>query len=177
MCWQHGRAVRDGGGIEADVKVPAPTSSLIEVLLTQRGVIFDFASQWCRSNPPPPITNMDSANPSSKPLVTDAVYSDFKRFVMHRVQNGDLEAEDVYAPLLRDLEQTLRATDQTTTLKAIDELKANIEAELRNDLTKHETELRAAISDAILSRYGWCLQPVLCRGVPVCAPVCTRNSV
>jgi hypothetical protein len=41
-----GRVVRDGGGIEVDLKVSSPKVSLVEALLTNDGAIFDFASKW-----------------------------------------------------------------------------------------------------------------------------------
>ena len=45
-----GRPVKDGGGVEADVKVQAQELSLVELLLTSQGAIFDFVSEWTATN-------------------------------------------------------------------------------------------------------------------------------
>ena len=44
--------------------------SIIELLLTQQGTLFDFATEWTKTN---------SYKPGAK-QVTEPVYADFKRF-------------------------------------------------------------------------------------------------
>lgn len=38
--------VRDGGGVEVDVKVAGAKLPAVEALLLSQGVLFDFATQW-----------------------------------------------------------------------------------------------------------------------------------
>jgi hypothetical protein len=42
----HGRTVRDGGGVEVDVKVAGAKLPAVEALLLSQGVLFDFATAW-----------------------------------------------------------------------------------------------------------------------------------
>lgn len=49
---RRGRPVRDAGGIDPDLKVAAPARSELTKQLQSKGVIFDFATGFARSNAP-----------------------------------------------------------------------------------------------------------------------------
>ena len=64
--------------------------SIIELLLTQQGTLFDFATEWTKTNAYKPG--------SGSKQVTDSVYADFKRFAQDEMRTGGLKPEAVYAP-------------------------------------------------------------------------------
>jgi carboxyl-terminal processing protease len=75
-----GREVKDGGGIEADYKVPAPKASALEVTLLRSGVISDFASQWSKKHE---LTNNFD--------VDEDTYKEFQAFVTQKQKDGDIK--------------------------------------------------------------------------------------
>jgi hypothetical protein len=83
---KSGRVVRDGGGIEADYKVPAPKASALEVTLLRSDVMNEFASEWSKK--------YELRNNFE---VTDDVYRDFQDFVEAKRQSGDIKLEGLYS--------------------------------------------------------------------------------
>mmetsp|Transcript_45775 Transcript_45775/g.90258 ORF Transcript_45775/g.90258 Transcript_45775/m.90258 type:complete len:1107 (-) Transcript_45775:337-3657(-) len=138
----NGRTVKDSGGVEVDVKVAAAKVSMVEALLVQEGALFDFASQWTQTNAF-----------KGRPVIGDAEYQSFTKFVMEGVKEGAFKPEDVYAPSLATLERGLTASKQTNALAIAEQLRRELEAELKNDLRTHSSELKASLEEAILSRY------------------------
>jgi hypothetical protein len=123
---KNGRAVRDGGGIEADVKVSSPKASVLEVTLLNQGAFFEFAGQWAKAHEykasaaaallisshfsPDDLVLMWQGEGLSTAdrLVTDQTYSDFKRFVYSKVDKGDLKLDLLFSSSLQPLDDAIK---------------------------------------------------------------------
>jgi len=68
---RNGRVVKDGGGIEADVKVRSPKASALEVTLLRSGVLGEFAAEWSKTH------KLDNHNFE----VDEDIYKSFQAFV------------------------------------------------------------------------------------------------
>jgi len=138
----NGREVKDGGGILADYKVPAPKASALEVTLLRSGIISDFASEWSKSHQ---ITNNFE--------VDDATYRDFQNFVMQKQKEGDIKLDALYARPIEDLKKALTISGYQGSSKEVDQLRANIMSEMRKDFDKYRKDIKEDIGVGILSRY------------------------
>ena len=139
---KSGRTVRDGGGVEADYKVPAPKASALEVTLLRSDIMNEFASQWSQKYE---LTNNFE--------VTDDIYREFQDFVEVKVKGGDLKLEALYAGALDDLKRALSQSGYKSSEREVDQLKTQIVKESKNDFEKYKKEIKEDIATSILSRY------------------------
>jgi carboxyl-terminal processing protease len=139
---KSGREVKDGGGIEADYKVPAPKASALEVTLLRSGVISDFASQWSRQHE---LTNNFQ--------VDDDTYKEFQNFVTQKQKDGDIKLEALYAGPLSDLRKALKLSGYKGSTKELENLQATIVREVQRDFERYSRDIKEDIAQGILSRY------------------------
>lgn len=105
--WQNGRVVRDGGGIEADIKVSSPEASILELTLLQQGAFFDYASEWAKTH----SYKGEGMHPwSTETVVTPKTYDDFKRFVHTQMDKGDLKLDVLFSSYIDPLQQAFKET-------------------------------------------------------------------
>jgi carboxyl-terminal processing protease len=138
-----GRIVKDGGGVEADYKVPAPRASALEVTLLRSDVLGEFAAQWSRKNNQ--LTNNFQ--------VSDKMYKDFQDFVEKKRASDDLKLESIYSGSLAELKRALKESGYKGSEKEVDLLKANIVREIKNDFEKYKDDIKEDITNSILARY------------------------
>lgn len=154
---RNGRTVRDGGGIEPDVTVPAAEISPLEYLLVQQGAVFDFASQYAAThdNAQEIVEACAHARrPGSAGIVTDAVYADFTKFALDREKAGDLVLADrLYSKQLGRLDAAFDDLGYTKASATLKSLKKDITAEVRRDFGKHRQSIGEAIESALYARY------------------------
>lgn len=139
---KSGREVKDGGGIEADYKVPAPKASALEVTLLRSGVILDFASQWSRQHE---LTNNFQ--------VDDDTYKEFQNFVTQKQKDGDIKLEALYAGPLSDLRKALKLSGYKGSTKELENLQATIVREVQRDFDRYSGDIKEDIAQGILARY------------------------
>lgn len=139
---KSGRAVRDGGGIEADYKVEAPKASALEVTLLRSNLIADFAAQWSRNHQ---LTNNFE--------VDEATYKDFQKFVERKQQRGEIKLEALYSGPMNDLKKTLKQSGYKGSEKELERLKQSIVREVMKDFDKYRSDIKEDISQSILARY------------------------
>ncbi|KAI2514222.1 tail specific protease [Fragilaria crotonensis] len=139
---KSGREVKDGGGIEADYKVPAPKASALEVTLLRSGVISDFASQWSRQHE---LTNNFQ--------VDDDTYKEFQNFVTQKQKDGDIKLEALYAGPLSDLRKALKLSGYKGSTKELENLQATIVREVQRDFDRYSGDIKEDIAQGILARY------------------------
>jgi C-terminal peptidase prc len=104
---KNGRVVRDGGGIEADVKVDAPKASALEITLLRSGVMADFAALWSAQHELPNPHGHSHVAPFE---IDEETYRQFQAFVNEKQRTGEIQLEALYNKPLQDLRKTLEAS-------------------------------------------------------------------
>ena len=137
-----GRPVRDGGGIEADFKVPSAKASALEVTLLRSGVFNDFAAEWSKKNE---LTNNFA--------VEGDTYKSFQVFVNEKQKSGELQLEALYDKPLSDLRKALKASGYKGSEKTVEQLQARIVRDIQHDFEKYRNDIKEDISQNILARY------------------------
>lgn len=123
---KSGRAVRDGGGIEADYKVAAPKASALEVTLLRSDLMNEFAGRWSRK-----YELTDNFE------VTDDVYREFQDFVEAKRKTGDVKLEGLYSGALEDLKRALKESGYKSSEREVEQLKSLIVKEIKSDFERY----------------------------------------
>lgn len=137
-----GREVRDGGGIEADYKVPTAKASVLEVILLRSGALSDFAAQWSKTHE---LTNNFK--------VDDKTYSEFQAFVNQKHKEGDIKLDALYSRPISDLKEVLKQSDFKASSKELDQLRASILREVQKDFERYKSDIKEDLQQSILARY------------------------
>lgn len=137
-----GREVKDGGGIEADYKVPAAKASALEVTLLRSGAMSDFAAQWSKSHE---LTNNFK--------VDDKTYNEFQAFVNQKHKEGDIKLDALYTRPISDLKEVLKQSGFKASAKELDQLRASILREVQKDFEKYKSDIKEDLQQNILARY------------------------
>jgi len=137
-----GRPVQDGGGIEADYKVPAPKASALEVTLLRSNLIEDFAAHWSKRHQ---LTNNFEIN--------DDTYREFQKFVSEKQKSGEIRLEALYNGPINDLKKVLQQSNYKGSEKELDRLKENIIREVTKDFDIYKKDIKEDIAQQILARY------------------------
>ena len=139
---KSGRTVRDGGGVEADYKSPAPKASALEITLLRSDVMNEYASQWSKKYE---LTNNFE--------VTDDIYREFQDFVDAKSKVGDIKLEAIYSSALDDLKRALSESGYKASENEVEQLKTQIVKEIKKDFEKYKKDIKEDIATSILSRY------------------------
>ena len=139
---RNGRTVYDGYGIEPDVEVEQEYMSALSVVLVQKFLIFDYATQFVKTHP--------TIAPPSQFEITDEIYSDFRQFLSGKEYTYSTSTEKYLDDLktIAKEEKYLEALDGD--IKA---LEAKLKADKADDLTKYREEISEMLKSEILSRY------------------------
>ncbi|MBQ3580251.1 MAG: S41 family peptidase [Bacteroidales bacterium] len=139
---RNGRTVYDGYGIEPDVEVEQEYMSALSVVLVQKFLIFDYATQFVKTHP--------TIAPPSQFEITDEIYSDFRQFLAGKEYTYSTSTEKYLEDLktIAKEEKYLEALDGD--IKA---LEAKLKADKADDLTKYREEISEMLKSEILSRY------------------------
>ena len=139
---RHGRTVYDGFGIEPDIEVEHPASSLLAVALYNRFHFFNYALKFRRAH----------ANiPSPKDFViTDEIYHDFIDYLSDKTYDYTTYTENI----INDLRKVAEEENYMDNLKQqIDQLEKTYKEAKKEDLMRNRSEVRELLQDAILVHY------------------------
>mmetsp|Transcript_27572 Transcript_27572/g.51737 ORF Transcript_27572/g.51737 Transcript_27572/m.51737 type:complete len:601 (-) Transcript_27572:747-2549(-) len=139
---KSGRIVRDGGGIEADYKVPAPKASALEVTLLRSDLMNEFAAYWSQKYE---LTHNFE--------LTDEMYREFQDFVEAKRQAGDIKLEGLYDGALEDLKRALKQSGYKGSEREVEQLKTRIVKDIKADFERYKKDIKEDISTSILARY------------------------
>jgi C-terminal peptidase prc len=139
---RRGREVRDGGGIEADFKVPASQASALEVTLLRSGVIGEFAAQWSKTHE---LTNNFQ--------IDEKTYNEFQNFVSQKQKDGEIELEAIYKKPISDLKRVLKLSGYKGSTKELESLQSTIVREVQKDFDKYKKDIKEDLQQSILARY------------------------
>lgn len=139
---RNGRTVYDGFGIEPDIEVEQEYMSALSVVLIQKFLIFNYATQFVKTHA--------SIPPASQFEITDEIYDDFRRFLAGKDYAYSTSTEKY----LDDLKTIAK---EEKYYEAVEKDIAALEAKLKNDkaddLTKYRQEISEMLKSEILSRY------------------------
>jgi len=144
-----GRVVRDGGGIEADLKVQAPRASALEVTLLRSGIMSEFAAQWSKGH-----DLNDFVNKGKRLEVVDEdTYKQFQTFCFQKQKQGELDLDALYSRPLLELKKTLQQSGYKGSAKSVDQLQARIVRDVEADFETFRKDIKEDLSQNILARY------------------------
>lgn len=131
----HGRQVKDGGGVEVDVKVEPQKASPLEIILLNSGAYSDYAAEWSKKN-----VLTDNFK------VDDATYKDFQRFVEKRQKDGDMKLEILYDSQLKELQKKLKASKFGSSSRELEKLRSDIIKDVKKDFSTYKVRCYPDIS-------------------------------
>jgi carboxyl-terminal processing protease len=137
-----GRIVKDGGGVEADLKVAAPKASALEITLLRSDVLGEFAAQWSRKNQLGHNFEVD-----------DSTYREFQEFVENKREAGDIKLDVLYSSALNDLKRQLKQSGYKGSEKEVKILESTIIREIKSDFERYKEDIKEDIANSILARY------------------------
>ncbi|MCR4811567.1 MAG: S41 family peptidase [Bacteroidales bacterium] len=139
---RNGRTVYDGFGIEPDVEVEQEYMSALALVLYQKFLVFDYATQFVKQHASIPSP--------SKFEITDEIYDDFRNFLSDKDYSYSTSTEKY----LDDLKTIAKEEKYFDAVKAdIEALEAKLKADKAGDLAKYRDEVSEMLKNEILARY------------------------
>ena len=139
---KSGRTVYDGFGIEPDIEIEPEYMSNVAIALTQKLLIFDYATRFYRSH--------ESIAPAADFEITNDIYDDFCRFLKERNLTYSTTTER-YINQLRDIAKQEKYDSAIE--QQLKEMEQRLASEKESDLQKHREEICDMLKAEILTRY------------------------
>lgn len=137
-----GRTVYDGFGIEPDVEVEPQYMSNLGMALTQKFMVFDYATNYHRQHP--------TIAPAGQFTVDDAMYADFCRYVKEK----GLSYSTVTERVVKQLREVATEEKYDSAInQQLKDMEAALEREKEGDLQRHRDEVCEMLAAEIVSRY------------------------
>jgi carboxyl-terminal processing protease len=137
-----GRSVYDGSGVYPDLYVEMESFSNISSALAVNYLIFDYANQYFRTHP-----SIDSASTFH---LTDAEFAAFTSWLSDKKYDYTNKSESK----LNDLKLAAEKEKSFAALESeFNTLKKKMDAEKKQDVMKHQEEIREILEAEIVSRY------------------------
>lgn len=137
-----GRIVYDGFGIEPDIFIEPEYASTLAITIITKFLAFDFASQFVKQNP---------KIPNAKDFkITDDIYDQFVNFI----KDKDYSYSTITEKMLKELKDMSEKEKYSQEIEnTIEDLKAKIESDKKNDLIKFKEEIKDILLSEIVVRY------------------------
>jgi carboxyl-terminal processing protease len=137
-----GRIVYDGAGILPDIKTGEHKLSNITLALLNKNLIFSYATDY--------VLKHESIAPVKEFQLTSADYENFVSYLKDKDYSYKTETELVMEELRKEAENEKYFAN----IKAeYNSLGAKINADKKDDLTKHKEEIKQFLEEEIASRY------------------------
>ena len=139
---QHGRVVRDGGGIVPDIDVSPGDASLLTANLYAKYIFFDYATKYA---------SLHESIPSIEDFkFTDGDFEDFKTFVKEKNFSYETRTERALQNLIRETKRDNKYEDYAADFQQLeDKLSHNLD----KDIDHNKEEIEHFISSEIIGRY------------------------
>ena len=139
---RNGRTVYDGFGIEPDVEVEHPNSSLVTVALYNKRLFFSYATKFVREHP-------TIASPREF-TITDDIYQDFVRFLSDKSYEYTTYTER----LLEEMHKVAEDENYMDEIKQqLESLEKTFKDAKKADLMRNREDISQYLRDEILVRY------------------------
>lgn len=138
----NGRLVYDGGGIDPDIFVKAPTYSPIAISLAGKGLLFDYATQYRHKHPE--ITSARTFK------LADEEYEEFVAWLADKDYDYVTKVEKTIEDLISNAKTEMYYDD----IKGqIESLREKVQHNKEHDLRKFKDEVSSMLEQEIVSRY------------------------
>lgn len=139
-----GRPVKDGAGIEPDLKLEEEIYAPISISLYTKDLFFNYANIYKNEHP-----NLDSNKVFS---LSDEEFNKFVEYISDKEYDYTTKTEN----MLDDLIETAKNESYYSGISdALDELKSNMKHDKNQDVIKHKTQIKALLESEIASRYQY----------------------
>jgi carboxyl-terminal processing protease len=139
---KNGRVVYDGGGVLPDIVLEPVAYSQIARALTNKNMIFNFATKYKREHP---------TIPSVKEFqITDELFTEFTTYISDKDYEYSTRSEDVVKKFKETAEKEKYFKDVETEYEA---LKAKLSHNKNEDLVTFKEEIKELLKEEIVSRY------------------------
>ncbi len=139
---KNGRPVYDGGGVLPDIVLEPATYSQITRALSNKSLIFDFATKFKRENPT--ISSVKDFN------ITDDIMNQFNAFIADKDYEYSTKSEDV----VKEFKETaVKEKYFEKVEKEYEALKSKLSHNKNEDLETFKGEITELLKSEIVSRY------------------------
>lgn len=139
---KNGREVKDGRGVEPDVKIEEDQFSRLTAMLVIENIMFDFATEFTLNNP-----TIDAPDVFQ---LSDETYAQFKKFTMGKEFTYTTASEEMLNKLMDVAANESYLTKDSPEYKAMYEL---VHPSKERDLEKFKEEIIELLENEIVSRY------------------------
>lgn len=141
---KNGRIVKDGAGIEPDIKTSFDILSHVATTLYFKNHFFDYANKYRVDHP-----ELRDGNAFA---LSDAEYDDFVNFLKGKDYDYTTDSEEK----LNDLKKLLTEENYSESVTAmLNDLEAKIKHDKEKDLVKFKPEIKRILEQEIVSRYAY----------------------
>ena len=145
-----GRVVKDAGGIEPDVRLPAPESKQLTRELYRRDAFYKYADKWQARHA---ADGEKLATAAGKTLVSDAEYAEFKAFVQEAVKKDAKGLETPYDRKLDELEKSLKEQGFKEGIAEVESLKTRLDTLLLSEFEADKEKISQILAQTIRAHY------------------------
>lgn len=139
-----GRPVKDGAGIEPDLKLEEEIFAPISISLFTKDLFFDYANIYKNTHP-----TLDSNKVFA---LTDDEFNQFVKYISDKEYDYTTKTED----MLKTLIETAKDESYYAGIsEALDVLKSNMKHDKNQDVVKHKNQIKALLESEIASRYQY----------------------
>jgi carboxyl-terminal processing protease len=139
---KDGRVVYDGTGIKPDVALPRKKYADVIVSLSQKQLLFDYATLYRSKH--------ESIPPANQFHLSDADFSDFLAFLKDKEYEYNTKTEET----LKNLEKTSKDDKYYAALEAdFKDMETKLKADKREDVNKYKDDIKQILEGEIASRY------------------------
>jgi carboxyl-terminal processing protease len=141
---KNGRIVKDGAGIEPDIKTNIETLSHIATTLYFKNLIFDYANKYH-------VDHLQLRDGNNFAL-TEAEYNEFAAFLQGKDYDYTTDSEQQ----LEDLKKSVKEENFSEDIsKMLTDLEDKIKHDKAKDLVKYQPEIKRILEQEIVSRYAY----------------------
>jgi carboxyl-terminal processing protease len=139
---KDGRVVYDGTGIKPDVTVPRKKYADVIISLSQKQLLFDYATMYRSKHESIPAAN--------KFKLSDADFSDFLAYLKNKEYEYNTKTEET----LKSLEKTAKDDKYYSALEAdFKDMEQKLKADKSEDVNKYKDDIKEILEAEIASRY------------------------
>jgi len=144
----NGRPIKDGGGIEPDVKVKPLRQGQLRQALSRWEAFYRYAGVLAKD-----IEDGEAKAKDDKPMVTDAMYDGFRKWAMEKMGDGSLASSGPYSKSLDLFTEALKEGGFNEAIPDVTALKKHLGDLMAKEFETDKKELRDVLEEQLRSRY------------------------